>query len=237
MGFRCKQFTIEDDQCAMKVGTDSLMLGSWVEVNGAKHILDIGTGSGLLAIMLAQKADHICQIEGIDIDRNAIKQAKVNASNSPWSQQLHFYQRSLQEYASNIKYELIVSNPPYFPENISANKIDSLTNRQRARQTLTLDHQSLLQHVVLMMAEQGQFYCVLPAQSAELFCKYAQQVGLYCVNMLWVLAKPNKTASRVLMAFSLQQASQKAQQIIIHTHDGNYSADYMALCQDFYLNF
>lgn len=221
----------------MKVGTDSLMLGSWVKVENANHILDIGTGSGLLAIMLAQKANKTCQIEGIDIDADAINQAKENALNSPWSQQLQFNQVSLQAHAANTKYDLIISNPPYFTENISANKTHSKTNRQTARQTLTLDHQTLLQHVAGKLTNQGQFYCVLPAQGVELFCAFAQSLGLYCVHRLEVVTKPQAQTSRVLMAFSLNQTKHRTQQITIYTSEGKYSADYVTLCKDYYLHF
>jgi len=221
----------------MKVGTDSLMLGSWTNINHAKHILDIGTGSGLLAIMLAQKVDKSCQIVGIDIDADAINQAKQNALNSPWSPQLQFNQACLQEHVVSNKYDLIISNPPYFTENISANKIQVKANRQTARQTLTLDHQTLLHHVASLLAEQGAFYCVLPAQSAELFCTFAQSLGLYCVHRLEVATKPKAKSSRVLMAFSFKQTKQQTQKLTIYTCEEKYSADYVSLCKDYYLHF
>ena len=221
----------------MKVGTDSLMLGSWVKVKGANKILDIGTGCGLLAIMLAQKSPKTCLIDGIDIDADAIQQAKNNALKSPWSQQLHFSQVSLQNHTASAKYDLIISNPPYFTENISANKIHTQVNRQRARQILTLDHQTLLQHVALLLDAHGCFYCVLPIQGAELFRSFAQSLGLHCVHRLEIATKPQAEASRVLMAFSFNQTPQQIQHLTIYTSDGKYSADYVSLCKDYYLHF
>ena len=134
MGFKFKQFTIEHDKCAMKVGTDSIMLGSWVHTNNAQRILDIGTGSGLLSIMLAQKTQDTCLIDGIDIDAEAILQAEGNAKNCPWSERLTFQHTSIQLFSVETGYDLIVSNPPYFPVNLSANKIHSIPNRLNARQ-------------------------------------------------------------------------------------------------------
>jgi tRNA1Val (adenine37-N6)-methyltransferase len=102
---------------------------------------------------------------------------------------------------------------------------------------LNLDHQTLLEHVTQLLAKQGSFYCVLPAQSAELFCTFAQSLGLYCVNKLEVATKPQSQASRVLMEFSFKQTTQQIQHLTIYTGEGKYSADYVSLCRDYYLHF
>ena len=113
-GFQFKQFFIEHIHCAMKVGTDSIMLGSWVSTCQAKRILDIGCGSGILSLMLAQKTTNDCQIHGIDVDAGAVKQAIINSKNCPWHDRLIFSQVSMQNFHSQACFDVIVSNPPYF---------------------------------------------------------------------------------------------------------------------------
>ncbi|MGS2719245.1 tRNA1(Val) (adenine(37)-N6)-methyltransferase [Paraglaciecola aestuariivivens] len=237
MGFRCKQFAIDDSQCAMKVGTDSLMLGSWVEPKEASKILDIGTGSGLLAIMLAQKAPSHAQITGIDIDKHAITQAKTNAANCPWSQKITFYQSDVQTWPLNQQYDLVISNPPYFAVNHSANQLSRNNKREHARQTSALKHGDLLKFVSQGLSPTGTFYCVLPADSAAAFCTLAEQCGLYLIKSLAIQARPDTAIIRMLLAFSWQSIKPIEQQITIYTQAQNYSPEYQALCKDFYLNF
>jgi|TARA_B110000238_G_scaffold200938_1_gene253375 tRNA1Val (adenine37-N6)-methyltransferase len=237
VGFKFKQFTIEHDACAMKVGTDSIMLGSWVQTKNAQRILDIGTGSGLLAIMLAQKAQHTCSIDGIDIDALAISQAKDNAKNCPWPEQLTFYHTSLQQFAFGTGYGLIVSNPPYFSINVSANKTHSVKNRLNARQTIELDHPTLLQKVTEHLSASGKFYCVLPSDVAKVFIVDAETVGLYCSRELQVQPKHQTHVTRILLEFSRTKKTKISQKLSIYNHLGSYSKEYMALCKDYYLNF
>ncbi|WP_289028339.1 methyltransferase domain-containing protein [uncultured Paraglaciecola sp.] len=236
-GFQFKQFFIEHTHCAMKVGTDSIMLGSWAEPNTSENILDIGTGSGLLAIMLAQKATDNCRIYGIDIDPIAIEQAKLNAKNCPWYQQLLFELRPLQALSSKCSYDLIISNPPYFPINTAANKKQSKNTRVHARQTITLEHQVLLAQVIENLAMDGRFYCVLPFDVALSFIESAQSMGLFCIKELQVSTQPQKLVTRALLAFSLKPAPRMTEKITIYNELGEYSEEYCLLCKDYYLNF
>lgn len=237
MGFKFKQFTIEDDACAMKVGTDSIMLGSWIQTKDSQRILDIGTGSGLLAIMLAQKTLHTCLIAGIDIDAAAISQAKNNAKNAPWEQRLTFHNINLQSFSSTMAYDLIVSNPPYFPINISANKTLSTRNRVSARQTIELDHPTLLRAVNTFLTTDGKFCCVLPMEIAPLFTNYAESVGLFCNRELQVQPKPSSAVTRLLLEFSRIQTNKTSEKLIIYNELSQYSKEYRVLCKDYYLNF
>jgi tRNA1Val (adenine37-N6)-methyltransferase len=237
VAFKFKKFTIEHNACAMKVGTDSILLGSWVQTNCAQRILDIGTGSGLLAIMLAQKAQHTCFIDGIDIDLAAIAQAKDNGENCPWALQLTFQQTSLQQFPVATLYDLIVSNPPYFSINVSANQAQSTKNRLNARQTTELDHPTLLQEVTKHLSASGKFCCVLPADVAKVFIVDAQILGLYCMRELQVQPKPQTHVTRLLLEFSRTQKSKVSQKLNIYNHLGSYSKEYIALCKDYYLNF
>jgi tRNA1Val (adenine37-N6)-methyltransferase len=237
VGFKFKHFTIEHDACAMKVGTDSIMLGSWVETSNVQRILDVGTGSGLLGIMLAQKAQHTCLIDGIDIDSGAISQAKKNAENCPWADQLSFYHTSLQLFPLGKGYDLIVSNPPYFPINVFANKTQSSQNRRNARQTIELDHATLLQEVTKHLSDDGQFCCVLPANVVQLFKITAESVGLYCTRELQVQAKDQAPVKRFLLAFSRDNKANFFEKMSIYNNLSHYSDEYIALCKDYYLNF
>jgi tRNA1Val (adenine37-N6)-methyltransferase len=237
MGFQFKQFTIEDNACAMKVGTDSIMLGSWVQTKHAQRILDVGTGSGLLSIMLAQKTQDSCLIDGIDIDTAAISQAKNNAKNCPWTEQLTFTQTSLQQLSFATDYDLIISNPPYFSVNSSANKSLLVKNRPNARQTLELNHPTLLQKVANLLSANGQFCCVLPADIAKVFIIEAELLGLHCVKELQVRSKNQAEVTRLLLEFSHTNNKITSEELSIYDHLGGYSIEYIALCKDYYLNF
>ena len=221
----------------MKVGTDSIMLGSWIAPKNAQRILDIGTGSGLLGIMLAQKAQHTCLIDGIDIDKAAISQARDNAKNCPWAQRLSFHHTSLQQFPFGTGYDLIVSNPPYFPINVSANKTHSVQSRSNARQIIELDHSTLLQEVIKHLSATGQFYCVLPADVAKVFMLDAESLGLYCCKELQVQPKQQKHVTRLLLKFSCIKKARTCEKMSIYNHLGSYSNEYIALCKDYYLNF
>lgn len=221
----------------MKVGTDSIMLGSWVQTNNAQRILDIGTGSGLLAIMLAQKALDSCLIDGIDIDETAISQANINAQKCPWANQLTFEHISLQQLSFTAGYDLIVSNPPYFPINISANKIQLATNRPIARQTIELEHPILLQEVNKHLSNEGRFCCVLPEEVVKSFSVNAESLGLFCTRELQVQPKHQSNVTRLLLEFNRNQATKTIERLCIYNHLGSYSAEYRALCKDYYLKF
>lgn len=237
MGFKFKQFTIEDYACAMKVGTDSLMLGSWIQAKDAQRILDIGTGCGLLAIMLAQKSQTTCLIDAIDINEAAISQAKDNAKNCPWETQFSFQNIDLQTFSSATAYDLIVSNPPYFPVNLSANKTQSAKNRLDARQTLVLDHPTLLRTVSTLLSPDGKFCCVLPSDIAIFFTKEAESVGLYCTRELRVQPKPSSSVTRLLLEFSATKTNKTSETLSIYSHLNQYTEEYKKLCKDYYLNF
>jgi tRNA1Val (adenine37-N6)-methyltransferase len=221
----------------MKVGTDSIMLGSWVRTKNAQRILDIGTGSGLLGIMLAQKTQDTCLIDGIDIDASAISQAKENAKNCPWPQRLTFYYISLQKISFGEGYDLIVCNPPYFPINVRANKTSSVQNRPHARQTIELDHPTLLQAVTKHLSASGQFCCVLPEQAAKIFIVNAENLGLYCTRELQVQSKQHTHVTRFLLEFGRIKKVKKCEKLSIYNQLGSYSKEYIALCKDYYLNF
>ena len=240
-GFQFKQFFIEHADAAMKVGTDSIMLGSWVEVNGASRILDVGTGSGLLAIMLAQKASSGAKVVGVDISHDAISQALTNAELCPWPQKLDFITTDVQQFICSERFDLIISNPPYFVP--KAGKLCEQdphfieSARRTARHTVDLDFVTLIFNVNRLMADTGRFYCVLPVIQGQQLIEQAAISGLHCNHCVRVLAHVKKQPNRLLMMFSRKKTTTVVEEIAIRQITGEYTAAYKNLCKDYYLNF
>ena len=222
----------------MKVGTDSLMLGSWCEVDTAKKILDIGTGSGILALMLAQRTRAETRITGLDIDEAAVLQARENGTNSPWADKLNFAHTDVNQFFPCTQFDCIVSNPPYF-EATSEDSITMSAARRKAREESTLTHQNLLKTVARLLEPQGTFYVVLPSDSINRFDDFAQRLGLYCNRRLCVRSSEHKPFIRQLVAyrFSNNAIANEEQSLTIYDENGQYTAAYKTLCRDYYLNF
>jgi tRNA1Val (adenine37-N6)-methyltransferase len=243
-GFQFKQFFIEHTHCAMKVGTDSIMLGSWIDTQQAKTILDIGTGSGLLALMLAQKSLPETQLLGIDIDAAAIQQARQNALNCPWPHKLKFCQLALQGLAESAEltkqFDLIVSNPPYFaqnPKTNAQNQQSSDATRVVARQTAQLEHHDLIKYVNVHLSHNGYFYCVLPEQVSKEFIFVAQQHSLHVHKKLLVQSLPTAKITRTLLKFGRSEIYPQIKALTIYEQGTHYSEAYVSLCKAFYLRF
>lgn len=196
--FQFKQFTVWHDKCAMKVGTDGVLLGAWTSVESAHRILDIGTGTGLVALMLAQRSLPDANIVALEIDEAAVGQARENVIRSPWKERVEVVQADFRKYRSSDKFDVIVSNPPYF--------VDSLEcpDRQRAaaRHNDSLTYEDLLEGVSGLLTENGFFTVVIPADVAERVKKIASIKKLYAVRQLNVITKPGGIPKRVLITFS-----------------------------------
>lgn len=239
-GFQFKQFSIEHTHSAMKVSTDSILLGSWVNVGQAQRILDVGTGSGLLAIMLAQKSCPEAHILGIDIDDGAVLQATHNMRRSPWTNRLHCQKRCVTTVSQKNHYDLIISNPPYFvlqtPTSGKRSADIKDLSRRSARQHSDLDLASLFASVATLMTKQGHFYCILPSQQQDVVA-LARHHGLYCHHLTHVHSLPGKPAIRQLLHFAKIPGKCNESKLTIHHSPGQYSDDYKKVCGDFYLNF
>jgi tRNA1Val (adenine37-N6)-methyltransferase len=243
-GFQFKQFYIEHSQCAMKVGTDSIMLGSWINPEQAQTVLDIGTGSGLLAVMLAQKAANNCKIYGLDIDPIAVKQAQENGQNSPWYSKLNFAHLALQDLQYQLHwpqcFDLILSNPPYFVQNSKTNQQNSLntqSQRVQARQVASLEHLELLKYVNTHLTEKGLFYCILPVQVSTAFIEQAAKQNLFLAHQMQVKSTKDGKMTRQLMKFSRYSTQTQYDELVIYSAPKQYSANYIELCQAYYLQF
>lgn len=233
--FAFKQFIINQDKCAMKVGTDAVLLGAWIIPNGSKHILDIGTGTGVISLMLAQKTD--AQIDAIDIDEEAFLQAKQNVSESKFSNQIHVIHSSFQEYAKTTgkKYNLIVTNPPYFEQSLKS----SDEQRSHARHADVLPFEELLDGVLKLLDEKGKFCLILPTLEAVKFRTLAEKKGLNLSKLLRVKSRMDKnTDKRHLMQFEVKPSEFSEQTIAIEQEERHqYTNEYKELTKNYYLNF
>lgn len=233
--FEFKQFTIKQDKCAMKVGTDAVLLGAWTNCNEVRSILDIGTGTGVIALMLAQKSN--AYIDAIEIDRNAYLQAIENARNSKWAERLNIHHTSFQEFVSipRIKYDLIVTNPPYFVDSSKASDLERTT----ARHADLLPFTDLVSGVKKILAENGRLCIILPVKEGEQFRDLAETKGLHLSRLTRVrTTEDKKTEKRWLMQFEFRPKSFSENSIVIEKDKRHeYSEEYKTLTKDYYLAF
>lgn len=231
-GFTFKRFHVAHDQCAMKVGTDGVLLGAWLAAQKAQRVLDIGCGSGLISLMLAQNLS-CASIDAIDIEAKAISQAQENFLFSPWGQVLRAINTSVQDYQSS-SYDLIVSNPPFF-ESAHAT---SCRERHLARQDSQLPLSDLFSHSRRLAHDNTLLALVFPSQSMDKVATAAQNYGWFLKQSTDVYTKATGEPHRCLSLWQRQILSSSAQRssLVIHATDGAYSTDFIHLCGDFYLN-
>jgi len=233
--FEFKKFKIKQDKCAMRVSTDAVLLGAWVIPNGSTSILDIGTGTGVIALMLAQKTN--ATITAIDIDKESTEQARLNVAESIYSSKVNVIHSSFQDLVktSSQKFNLIVTNPPYF--------IDSLKNssetRSTARHTDLLSFEDLLNGVKKLLDDKGKFYLILPKNEASLFRNMAQTKGLYLSKLLRIRTRFEKDSEkRHLMQFEFKESEFSESTLVIEKDSHrNYTQEYRELTKDYYMNF
>lgn len=230
--FQFKQFKVAHDKCAMKVNTDGVLLGAWQEVNEAANILDIGTGSGVIALMMAQKNNH-AHIDAIDIDHGAFEQAKENFSNSPWRNRLTAIHCALQNYFPSKKYYVIISNPPYFIDDQKAPD----PQKNMARHSVTLDYETLLIHIARLLSDRGKALIALPAFNFSKFEALAAVQKLYVVKAAEVTATGGKPPYLVLFQLEKTEIPLLKNLIQIQNGNGEFTEQYKALTREFYLKF
>lgn len=233
--FQFKKFKIAQDKCSMKIGTDGVLLGAWAETNKAKKILDIGTGTGVIAIMLAQRTVD-AEVHGVEIDETSAKQAMDNTTSSAWNERLHIHCQSIQDFAklSRDSFDLIVSNPPFFTGGTLSNK----ENRNQARHTVKLPNGDLLTAARKLLTKEGKFCVVLPKLEGLRFKEMAQTYGLYTTLITEVKTTPTKEVERLLIQFEKQASEEIAtSELIIQkgTERNVWTDDYIALTKAFYL--
>jgi len=218
----------------MKVGTDAVLLGSWVNASNAKTILDIGTGTGIISLMLAQKSG--ARIDAIDIDTNAFIQASENVNDCAWKDRIDVHHISLQQFTkeSDHKYDLIVSNPPYFVDSSKAME-ESRTN---ARHTDLLPFDHLLDGVLKLLNSTGKFYVILPTKESETFRQMAEDNKLYLTKLTRIITRTDKPEKRVMMRFEFTQRAFSEDSLTIEKDERHsYTDAYKELTKDYYLSF
>lgn len=230
--FRFKQFTIWHDKCAMKVGTDAVLLGSWVNIENRLKILDIGTGSGIIALMLAQRSKG--NIDAIDIDPGACAQAEENAISSPFGPRIRIIHSDLAQYAQDCttRYDLIVSNPPYFIHSLKCPD----PQRNTARHTDSLTLSDLLKDGRKLLAPSGQMALILPYEQTEEARTLAETNGLFRIRQTNILPVRESAPKRLLIEFSTTPCPNPTlNHLVIEETRHQYTEEYRALTRDFYL--
>ena len=231
--FKFKQFTIRQDQCAMKVGTDGVLLGAWANIkHNPNSILDIGSGTGIIALMFAQRSNAEV-IDAIEIDESAFEQCVENFENSHWSDRLFCYHASLQEFADEVddKFDVIISNPPFYTDDFQSKN----TQRDIARFSSAMPFEHLVKSVSKLLSEEGKFSVIIPFKEEEQFIALASKVNLFPNRILRVKGNPNTEIKRSLLEFSFSKIEIKTEELTIEKGRHNYTNDYVTLTKDFYL--
>jgi tRNA1Val (adenine37-N6)-methyltransferase len=232
--FQFKKFTVQQDKTAMKVGTDGVLLGAWAPVNhNPNTILDIGAGTGLIALMLAQRS-NAQQIDALEIDEDAYEQATDNFENSPWNNRLFCFHAGLDEFVEEPEdeYDLIVSNPPFYTEDYKSDDI----SRDLARFEDAMPFEELVEAADLLLSENGVFAVIIPYKEEERFMALANDFELYPIKITRIKGTPTSETKRSLMAFSRNAINNiTVDELVIETARHIYTDEYIALTKDFYL--
>jgi tRNA1Val (adenine37-N6)-methyltransferase len=231
--FTFKQFTIYQDKSAFKVGTDGVLLGSSVDVDGIKRILDIGAGTGLIAIMLGQRSD--ADIVAIEPDYNSYIQCCENVTLCKWNKRIKIEHTDLQSFnPANDKFDLIVSNPPYFHDSLK--NADPVKAASRHNDSLSTDE--ILNGVSRLLVEEGRFYLIMPYVEGNVFIAAAQEYDLYCNSILKIRPLPSSEIRRMVLGFGKRKTKTTEKFLTIERgkrHD--FTDEYISLTKDFYLKF
>jgi len=234
--FNFKQFSIVQDHCVMKLNTDGVLLGAWCDVTGASNVLDIGTGTGIIALMVAQRAAENAKITAVDIDDGACIDASINVANSPFADKIMVVNSSVQDfsYESIDNFDLIISNPPFFTGGtFSANE-----NKANVRHAIKLPHGELLTSVQRLLKPNGKFALILPYLEGLRLIELAERSNLFPVRITEVMSKTDRPIERLLIELSKKKVDCAQNQVIINDSEKNdYHQDYVQLTKDFYLKF
>lgn len=229
--FQFKQFTIEQELCAMKVGTDGVLLGAWADIRPGCRLLDVGTGTGVIALMAAQRgAEHVTAVE---IDTATAAQAARNAADSEWADRIEVLSLDVADYVTDARFDRILSNPPYFRDSLRSPDL----GRNTARHNDALSYETLTGCAASLLTPGGQLCVVLPYDSVGEFVRCALLKELYLVRRTDVVTAPGRSPKRSLLAFSNTESQLVADVLAIRDDSGNETADYINLVKDFYLNY
>jgi len=231
--FQFKQFTIHQDQCAMKVGTDGVLLGAWVSLEQEPNsILDIGAGTGLIALQLAQRSSAET-INAMELNDDAYEQCVTNFEASPWADRLFCYHAGFDEFVDEIDdtYDLIVSNPPFYSEDVTTGS----ESRDKARQSSSLPFEELVEGVAKLLNENGIFAVIVPFKEESNFINLAREERLFPNRITRIKGNPNTDFKRSLMEFGFNEIEPRINSLVIEKERHQYTKEYMELTQSFYL--
>ncbi len=234
MAFDFKQFSVSDDGCTLKVGTDGVLIGAWADVQNCNTILEIGTGSGVIALMLAQRNLNAL-VDAVEIDSHSAETAKRNFLKSPWSGRLNVHHCSIQEYAkTNKKYDLIVCSPPYFRNSMKPLRREDFFSKHDDN----LPYEALIAVSFSLLDEFGKFCVILPSNEEKYFCRLASAQGYFVAKKLHMFPVIGKPAKRIVLQLEKQRREVISEEItILEEPSGEYTDEYMSFSKEFYLAF
>ena len=231
--FEFKKFKIHQNNAAMKIGTDSILLGSWADLSDKKKGIDIGSGTGIISIMLCQR-NEILEIDSIEVSEKAVLDAKKNIKNCKWNERINLIHKDLRLFSTENKYDLIISNPPYFQKSLKPKDLDRL----KARHEVSLNYKDVLNFSEKHLLKNGTINLILPIDQKQELIEYAEKFGLSVNKECIVFPKPNKNPHRLLIELSKTKKTFESQSLTIE-NDGrhNYTDNYKKLTREFYAIF
>lgn len=227
--FCFKQFTVTQERCAMKVGTDGALLGAWARVEQAKRVLDVGTGTGLIALMSAQRS--AARVVGVEIESEAAAEARENVLRSPWSNRIEIVCSDIRHYQPDEQFDAILSNPPFFVRSLTCPQ----KSRTLARHSEALSCKDLLLSAKRLLKLDGELSLVLPANRLQEWVDTAGEENLFLVRRTWVHTKIDIPPKRVLLSFGFVPKEPDENELVIESSTGCYSKEFKELLHDFYL--
>lgn len=233
MTFTFKQFSVNQDRCAMKIGTDGVLLGAWTPlINNPYNVLDIGAGTGILSLMLAQRSNAE-QIDAIEIDEDAYEQCVENFEASPWGDKLFCFHAGLDEFVDEPEdeYDLIISNPPFYTDDYKSDN----TSRDLARFEDALPFEELIEAAALLLSDNGIFSVIIPYKEEERFVSLCKELDLFPLKITRVKGTPTSEIKRSLLAFCRMEQTPSINELVIEISRHNYTSEYIELTKDFYL--
>ena len=229
--FHFKHFSLFHHRSTMKVGTDAILLGRWVEVRPTDVVLDIGTGCGLLPLMLAQKG--VSQVDAVDIDKPSIEEASINFKASQWREQLNAYCVNIVDFQTDRRYDLIVSNPPFFNR---FSKCDSERKSRARHNDMTLSYRTLCEVAVRLLQPNGRLAIVLPMNESQEFLKEAELCGLFLHKRMKIIPIAGKEPNRVNLELCFEKVCEVCEEtFVIRDADKRFTAQYCEFLRDYYL--
>lgn len=229
--FRFKKFEIIQENAGMKLTTDAVMFGSWIETGKSKNMLDIGTGTGILALMMAQRCEN-SKITAIDIDRTAIFEAKRNVENSKWVENIELLQADFLDFVKNTnqRFDLIICNPPYYEEHL----LSKNQEEKKAKHSTNLNYEQLISNIYKILENKGEFALIAPFFAYEKINFLCNKNMLFCKRKCVVKSEKEKTATRVMLQYSVKPYKTIDSELVVKSNN-QYTKEFLQLTSEFYI--